>query len=87
MDTIKTTVATKLNQHKNIAKDTVDEIWKVKIDYLSLWEKEKQPLNCHIKETYNEFKNEQKQFDTDITFITTKTMNKLTWRLYLSKEK
>ena len=65
VDTIENTVATKLNQHKDIAKDTVDEIRKVKIEYLHLLEKKKQPLNRHIEKTYDEFKNKKAQFDGD----------------------
>ena len=69
VDTVETTVTTKLNQHKDIAKDIVDEIRKMKIDYLNLLEKKKQSLNQHIEKTYDGFKNKKKQFDTYTTLI------------------
>ena len=71
VDKIETTVATKMNQHKYIAKGTVDKIRKVKIDYLNLFEKEKQSVDRHIKKTYDDSKNNKAQFDTDTTLIIT----------------
>ena len=56
VDTIEITVATELNQHKDIVKETVDEIRKVKIDYLNLMEKKRQAVNRAHEKRYDEFK-------------------------------
>ena len=69
VDKIETTIATKLNQHKDITKSAVDEIRKVKIDYLNLFEKKKQSMNRHIEKTFDDFKIKTAKFDTYATLI------------------
>ena len=85
VDTIGITVTIKLNQHKDIAKDTVDEIRRVKIDYLNLLDKKKS-MNRHIEKTYDEFKNKKEQFETDTTLIATETMDKIDMAVITIKE-
>ena len=72
-----TTVVTKLNQQKDIAKDTDGKIRKVKIDYLNLFEKKKQSIDRHIEKTYDDFKNNKAQFYTDTTLIVTEKIDEI----------
>ena len=87
VDTIETTVATKLNQHKDITKGTVNEIREMKIDYLNLFEKKKQSMDRLIKKKYDHFKNNKAQFITDTTLIVTGKIGKIDMVVRTIKEK
>ena len=66
-----------MNQHKAITKGTVDEIRKVKIDYLNLFEKKKQSMGHQIEKTFDDFKIKTAKFDTDTTLIATKKIDEI----------
>ena len=62
LDTIETTVTTKLNQHKKNLKETVDEIKKVKVEHLTSIETKRQSMDWSHKKTYDKFKKWKEQF-------------------------